>query len=219
MSNATILSPSLRPRRSASNRSLSRQSNVGQPSQRQDELEVVRDTPSPCVGLVGEEDTTFIHHSDEGSFLPGSSVSPPPPAVRRAISVSSSHGDSGAGGRDSLSAAHQPLPGSSMDSHPYSAVGGASATESHSSTICRLQEQMSSIQALMAEVHSILVDFSRPMEERSWYHRYWADLSEQETRVHGVLLQLLPRRDPYLDQYATMVREHWAQQTSDGSKR
>ena len=84
MSNITILSPSLRPRRSASNRSSSRQSSVGQLSQRQNELERTHDTASPCVGLVGEEDITFVHDSDEGSFLPVSSASPPPSAVSRA---------------------------------------------------------------------------------------------------------------------------------------
>jgi hypothetical protein len=98
-----ILSPSLRPQRSASNRSSSHQSSVGQLSQRQHELERPDDTLSPCIGLVGEEDITFVHDMDEGSFLSASSASPPPPVVKRAISVSLSHNDFGAGGHDSLS--------------------------------------------------------------------------------------------------------------------
>jgi hypothetical protein len=227
MSNATILSPSLRPRRSASSRSSSRQSNMGQLSQRQNELKGAHDTLSPCVGLVGEEDTTFVHDSDEGSFLPASSASPPPSAVSRAVScavsVSSSHGDFVAGARDSLSAAHQSPPVLSVESplvlsvqpsqHPPD--GATSATDAHSWTIRRLQERLSSIH--MDEVYLIAADYSRPTEERSWYYRLWADLNERETRVQGALLQLLPRRDPYLDHYATLVREHWARRPVAGS--
>jgi hypothetical protein len=148
--------------------------------------------------------------------------------VSRAVSVSSSHGNSVAGARDSLSAAHQSSPVLSADSpldfgvnpsyHPPG--GAASATDAPGWTISCLKERLRSLHSRMDGAYSIAADYSRPTEERSWYHRLWAELSEQETRTQGVLLQheqLLPRRDPYLDHYATLIREHWARQPSAGS--